>query len=224
MPRAIADTTKLHHRARNLTGQVFGFLTVERPSESRNGKTFWMAVCVCGNRKEVQASELTRKRGGRAPSCGCMTRQLQSRARTTHGKTHTAMYYTWRAMIDRCRLPSHAAYHNYGGRGIGVCERWQRFENFYADMHAGYAKGLTLDRRDNEAGYSPGNCRWVDRKTQANNKRGNVWILTPRGRMTVSQAAETFGIGVTTILYRISAGWPEHLLLIAPDFTNRVAA
>lgn len=223
MPKTLGTKT-VHHRARDLTGFVSGLLTLRSPSGSRGGKTFWRAICACGNVVEVQASEVTRKRGSPKKSCGCATRTLIAASRRTHGMTGTPLYAVWRAMIDRCGLPSHRAWHNYGGRGIRVSSEWTRFEAFYADMGPTYRPGLTLDRRDNNGPYSKANCRWVTPEEQANNKRGNVTIATPRGPMTVARAARAFGLGVTTILYRIAAGWPESQLLIPPDFTNRVAA
>ncbi len=131
-------------------------------------------------------------------------------------------YAVWRALLARCTRPNHPAFKNYGGRGIGVCEEWMQFERFWEDMRDGYATGLSLDRFDNDDGYSGENCRWASRKTQCRNKQGNVIIPTPLGRMTVAEASERFGIGHNTILYRISNGWPSEKLLIAPDFTNRI--
>jgi hypothetical protein len=131
-------------------------------------------------------------------------------------------HWVWRSMIDRCRLPSHQAWHNYGGRGIPVCERWQQsFENFWVDMGPTYQPGLTIERRDNNAGYSPENCYWADRQTQARNTRVNRWIQTPDGLMTVAEAAECSGLGVTTLLYRLNHHWPTTALFVPADFTNR---
>lgn len=221
MPKMLGTRT-VHHRARDLTGHVSGLLTLESPCGSRHGKTFWIARCACGTRIEVQASEITRKRGSGAKSCGCATGAMIAASRRTHGRTRTKLYAVWRSMIDRCRLPSHQSWRNYGGRGIVVCERWRDFSAFLSDVEPTYLPGLTLDRRDNNGDYTPENFRWVSREEQANNKRDNVVIDTPKGRMTVARAARAFGIGVTTILYRISAGWPEDLLLLPPDFSNRV--
>jgi hypothetical protein len=82
---------------------------------------------------------------------------------------------SWRAMVNRVTRPSHRFYKDYGGRGIAVCERWLDFENFLADMGE-RPKGLSLDRIDNDGNYEPGNCRWTDAKTQANNKRQRVAV------------------------------------------------
>jgi hypothetical protein len=89
-------------------------------------------------------------------------------------------------------------------------------------MGGSYAPGLSLDRINNDGGYSKENCRWASRKTQCRNKRNNVAIATPVGRMTVAEASERFGVGVTTILYRIKSGWPADKLLIEPNYTNRI--
>jgi len=114
----------------------------------------------------------------------------------THGWTGTKTYKVWSSMKERCLNKDHKNFANYGGRGIAVCERWQTFENFLADMGPAPER-MSLDRKDNDAGYSPENCRWATQLTQANNRSSNhpvtafgetktraEWLRDPRCRTT----------------------------------------
>lgn len=216
---------RLHHRAKDFSGQEFGHLTAIAPAHSDGKKRSWEYRCRCGQIVTKVGADVTKevKRGG-TPNCGCLTRQLMSEKLRRHGMSSHPAFAVWRSMLDRCRLPSHRAWKNYGGRGICVCQRWQDgFENFWADMGPTYQRGLSLDRRSNDGPYSPENCRWVNHKQQANNQRRNVIISTPDGDMTVAQASQKYGIGATTIFYRIAHRWPVDKLLINPDYTNRVS-
>jgi hypothetical protein len=136
--------------------------------------------------------------------------------------SYKPIYAVYRAMLDRCNRPNHQAYHNYGGRGISVCDRWQEsFTNFYKDMGPTYQEGLTLDRTDNMGNYTPENCRWVLWQPQMVNKRPNVWVDTPHGKMTLSQISDMTGIGRSTIHYRWKAGVREwEQLTCKPDTRN----
>ena len=203
---------------RDYTGEVFGYQTVLGCVGSNGKKTLWRIRCVCGKEQVLQSSDIAKRQ-----SCGCMTKELIGSKNATHGMSRHPAFAVWRSMNDRCRLPTHQAYHNYGARGITVCDRWQEsFENFWADMGPTYKRGLSLDRRDNDKGYSPENCRWATYKEQARNTRASHYINTPWGRVTVKEASELSGIGNTTLLYRIEHGWPEEKLFIAADVTNRI--
>ena len=124
----------------------------------------------------------------------------------THGMTNTPIYNSWRGMIERCTNPRHKAWHNYGGRGITVCEAWRVFDGFHADMGPSWQLGLTIDRLDNDGDYEPGNCAWRTYKQQRLNSRRINVIDTPWGRMTLGEAAYRSGLHRTTIHSRLKAG------------------
>lgn len=117
-----------------------------------------------------------------------------------------AFYRRWSDMRYRCSNPNIAAYKNYGGRGITVCERWQTFANFYADMYPSYLPGMQIDRIDNNGPYSPENCRWVNAKKNNRNKRSNRCIETPDGPMVLAEAAEKYGIKPDALWHRLRTG------------------
>jgi len=206
---------KKHHNFKDRTGQRFGFLIAVGPSHSDGKKWLWTAKCDCGVLTIGTPTEWDKAvRRGQRPSCGCMTRATIAKARQTHGMTKHPAYAVWRSMLDRCRLPSHKAWKNYGGRGIVVCDRWQKsFENFWADMGPTYSRGVELDRINNDGNYEPGNCRWATYAEQNRNLRSNVRV----GDRVVADIAAELGVSHTAIAYRIKKG----LDVMAPPFRER---
>lgn len=197
----------------DVTGKVFGRLTVIEWAGSWNQQNFWICHCECGdpayNPVTVYVGSLT---SGNTTSCGCTTRK--------HNMTRTRIYHAWYNMIRRCTDSSLQDYCNYGGRGITVCERWLEFENFYADMGE-RPKGCTLDRLDNDAGYSPENCAWRTYKEQATNKRNNRLVLWRGETKATSQWEEDerlVAIGLTSgcIRTRLDAGWSVEEAMTIP--------
>jgi len=161
-------------------------------------------------------------REARPTSCGCRKKDLMRAALMTHGMSKHPAFAVWRSMRDRCLLPSHQAWKNYGGRGITVCSEWAvSFETFWRDMGPSYQPGLTLDRADNNGPYSAANCRWVSPVEQGRNRRTNRHVDTPWGRMTVSELSQRTGINMTTLLYRINRGVTGWALTEKPDVTRR---
>ena len=152
----------------DLKGQVFGRLEVLcRTENSAAGAARWLVRCVCGTKKEVRGSLLT---NGLVVSCGCYAKEQSKKRNTTHGMTDTFEFNVWTAMRKRCNNPNHVRYHRYGGRGIKVCKRWEKFENFLADMGlCPYERG-SIERVNNNKGYVPSNCKWLPRAEQSKNR------------------------------------------------------
>ena len=161
----------------DMSCQKFGRLLVLRPD--RNGKKLkWQCICDCG---AISIVDGVKQRSGETKSCGCLASELQSeritKANLKHGhnikgkqsKTHK----TWTAMLHRCRSPNYSSYKDYGGRGISVCERWQKFENFLLDMGE-RPEGMSIDRIDVNGNYEPSNCRWATPSQQQKNQRRHV--------------------------------------------------
>lgn len=178
-----------------LAGQRFGMLAVIREAKSRK-ESRWLCLCDCGTETIVRGTHLTREI---ISSCGC------NRAKwcTKHGMTRSNIYALWNTMVSRCHNAKNASFHNYGGRGIVVCDRWRSFANFYADMGE-RPKGHTLDRIDNDGPYSPENCKWATYREQANNTR-TLRLITFDGRtQSVSEWERELGLPLKTRLHR---GW-----------------
>lgn len=157
-------------------GRVFGFLTpVEEAGRTPGGSILYLCLCKCGNRARVAGPSLLR-RDRPTLSCGCMQRAEAAAAKTTHGYSGKGMpeYRAWSHMRQRCTSKKDRAYKNYGGRGINICKRWNSFALFLKDMGLRPTPAHSLDRRNNNRGYSPGNCRWATKAEQLANMRKHV--------------------------------------------------
>lgn len=156
--------------SKSICGQVFGILKViKREGIDKSGKnSTWTCLCECGNLVTRTRPNLRRKG---IHSCGCIFLKRMQETFCTHKMTDSNAYHSWTDMKTRCLNPRNLAYKNYGGRGIKICERWlNSFENFLIDM-GNPEKGMTLERIDNELGYSAENCKWIPKSMQSKNRR-----------------------------------------------------
>lgn len=212
----------------DLTGQKFNRLTVLYPTgrQSKHGKNaIWMCKCDCGNYTEADSGSL---KCGTKKSCGCLVKDRMSKLNYKHGGRNERLYLVWMDMRRRCYNTKDQCYKNYGGRGITVCDEWQQYEAFREwAQNTGYddsAKShvCTLDRIDVNGDYCPSNCRWVDAKTQCNNKRNNL-IVTYNGEThTATEWDRICGFPKNTMNKRIHAGWtPEKAITSPMDYTHQ---
>jgi hypothetical protein len=145
---------------------------------------------------------------------------------TRHGHSRVGgpspEYSVWRGMTSRCRNPKSTGYHNYGGRGIKVCERWQLFDNFLADMGE-KPEGMTLERIDSNGDYEPGNCRWATYAEQARNKHNNINITINKTSKCLTDWAAFAGISVETVISRLRVGWEPWLAIFYPPMPRGVS-
>jgi len=199
----------------DLTGKKFGRLTVLERHGTSSNPVMWKCRCDCGTEKPIAYKHL--KYGGTV-SCGCYRSEV-SRKSVTHGHTcshpvthgqscraggnRTKLYTTWEGIKQRCHNPNDKGYKNYGGRGITVCDRWKNsFENFFKDMGV-KPKGLTLERIENDKGYSKENCKWATMKQQASNRRNSRFITYNGETKIMTEWARQYGLSRGVLWQRI---------------------
>lgn len=189
----------------DISGRRFGRLVVVGFSHrDGRGKSYWNVACDCGATKVVAGYNL----GKNVNSCGCLQAEARLTQSKTHGKRKTKTYNVWAGMKQRCNNPNAPFFDRYGGRGIKVCERWNSsFANFIDDMGE-CPDGMTIERIDNNLGYSKSNCKWASKKEQARNRCSNKKIEVDGEVKTLSEWAEKYGINVGTVHSRVCRqGW-----------------
>lgn len=203
-------------------GNRFGRWTALEVVKSRtypSGTTihFRECRCECGT---VQFVAVTKLRSGHSRSCGCLQGDVTAERNLIHGYAvgrakRSRIYNVWSGILTRCTNQNVPAYEDYGARGITVCERWLKFENFLEDMGEP-PPGLTIDRLDNDKGYFKDNCAWRTPLDQARNRRSNLNLTFDGLTLPVVEWAARTGIGRRTIEYRYHAGWPADEILTTP--------
>jgi len=201
-------------KPKDITGQRFHKLVALELVEDRKGKRdrirIWRCRCDCGNEVLVKQRYLY---GGESvtKSCGCII----GRHKRTHGGTGTPEFRVWDSMRRRCAPDGHK---DYGGRGIRVCERWQKFEYFLADMGKRPSPEHSIERRDNDGNYEPENCRWATRIEQSNNRRSSLHLTFKGETRTAAEWERHLGLPVGIVSTRLKKpGWNiERALTTAP--------
>lgn len=191
-------------------------VVIKRVMDDKCGNRRWLCRCDCGILKIILGCNLLT---GNTKSCGCLQKELTSSRSMLHGhrinKITSGTYATWQSLIQRCIHPTHRNYKNYGGRGITVCNRWLKFENFLTDMGK-KPKGYEIDRIDNNKGYYKRNCKWVTSKENNRNKRNNHLIIFNGEIQCLAAWSEQYNISQHTLTMRLRRGWPIPKALLTP--------
>lgn len=192
---------------KDMTGLRFTRLRViSRAQSDGNGNAMWNCQCDCG---ETTISSGFTLRNGQAKSCGCLTtEQLKVRA-TTHKMTGSSEWRSWGDMIQRCTNPNNTKWHLYGKRGIEVCARWRKFADFYIDMGPKPTPKHSIERRNGNGDYEPGNCYWATIEQQNNNTARNRVVSYKGQDMSLMMAIRAGGTTATygTVQHRLRGGW-----------------
>lgn len=193
---------------RDLKGLKFGFLLVlQRVTGKVSGKIRWRCLCDCGTRITVRHDYLLNTNSPKR-HCGCKTRREPSLK-----SQHVQEYHIWKMMLVRCNNPKHGSYKQYGARGIKVCAEWtDSFEQFLADLGPRPSPNHSLDRKNADGHYEPGNVQWATAKHQARNKRKSLFLPHPQTgeKVPAAEVAEFLGITYQQLRYQYQKKglWP----------------
>lgn len=201
-------------------GQQFGKWTVLREKQAVYGgrlRGLWVCKCACGTVRRIAADALV---SGKTTQCrNCSNREKAAmRSRLVHGCSGSRLHNIWMLMRRRCGDAQHPDFHRYGGKGISVCCEWNDFSTFQEwALSNNYEESLTLDRVDNDMGYSPENCRWASRVSQSRNRKNNIRYDWKGRRLMLSEIAESEGISLTMLRQRVQRrSWPLEMAVSLP--------
>ncbi len=201
---------------RDYTGKTInGVQVIERAPNCKGPVPYWKCICVCGRDLVIRRDHL--EKGSFCRVCGSEKSAEYRRKnppQLKHGMTGTPEYRAWAHMKSRCGNPKNRHFHNYGGRGITVCDEWKcDFEAFLAHVGQRPTDGHSLERIDNALGYQPGNVKWATKAEQQNNRRVNRWMVYNGKTMTIAQAIVASGLPKSAVRNRLHNGWsPERAL------------
>lgn len=187
-------------------GDEFDGWRVESIGHVRNRQKCCWCRCVCG--AAVRLVSVYRLVQRRSKSCGCLKSAAISRVFRTHGRSNTSEYNIWRSMRARCNNSNTEAYEDYGARGIRVCDAWNdSFAAFFQDMGPRPSRRHTIERKDNDKGYSPDNCQWAIWEEQARNRRSTLCVVYRGREHVLIELTKSRGIAYHTVYGRLRRGW-----------------
>lgn len=198
-------------------GERFNRWTVLAYDGRRHGRALWFVRCDCGAEYTRFADTIARGRSKQCNDCGILDgaaiRAMPERSKLPGSDRQRPEYKAYLGMIARCDDPSRKFYYRYGGRGIGVCDRWREertgFANFYADLGPRPGPGYSVERVDNDGDYEPGNVKWATKTEQARNTRRNHVIEIDGRAQCIAAWAQELGIRPQIISTRLRRGWSE---------------
>jgi hypothetical protein len=207
-------------KVRDLVGKQFGRWSVIGVALKDRYVT---CRCKCGVVKAVFAPTLI---NGRSKSCGCFKQEKI----TKHGMCNDRFYNIWKNILRRTECDYATGYDNYGGRGISCCEEWHEFNRFKDDMYDSYMehavihgeKNTTIERKDNNKGYGPDNCKWATIQEQQLNKQVTKRYLIDGERLTPLEISKKYNLYYQTVMYRLKH-WPIEKVTMPPMWDRRVA-
>lgn len=202
-------------KAKDIIGKKFGRLTAISFHHSKGYAKYYLCKCECGNTKIVYKGNLT---SGRSLSCGCF-RNERIKETCCLPENYSKLHRILDRMKARCYNPNSNRYYRYGARGITICDEWMSNQDSFCEwaLSHGYQPDLTIDRIDNNKGYSPDNCRWIPLKEQMSNQSTNIIISFNGEQHTLSQWANILGINKTTLHNRLKyLGWSVEKAFTTP--------
>lgn len=194
-------------------GDTFGRWTIIGDGIKRqNGHLYYPCQCSC-EKHTLKSVDIHRILNHSSMSCGCLRTEMLKERFKKHGDTKTRLYHIWLGMKSRCNNPNNKRYSRYGGRGINVCCEWNNdFASFkkwaYENGFDEDKKNYSIDRIDNDKGYSPDNCRWATSREQCNNRSSNIIIEYNGEKKTATEWAIVFGVKSHTLIKRYKEGRP----------------
>lgn len=204
-------------------GKKYNMLTVigieHKVTKSGYNEWWWKVKCDCGKEKSMKAVYV---QSGHSKSCGCFRKSGGFMTNLRHNETHTRLHSIWSMMRERCG-ESNSANERYAGRGIKVCEDWQRYENFAKwARENGYDDTLSIERINNDGDYCPENCKWIPRNLQARNRGTTYWVEYQGRKMSLAEACEIADMPYKQVYARINyLNWPVEKALSIPMNTTR---